>query len=68
MEKDKIKRALAYAGINQTKAAEALGYSQANFAMKMKRESLTDQEKEKLAETMGATYKCYFEFEDGTKI
>lgn len=68
MEKDKIKRALAYAGINQTKAAEVLGYSQANFSMKMKRETLTDQEKEKLAKTMGATYKCYFEFEDGTKI
>lgn len=68
MEKDKIKRALAYAGINQTKAAEALGYSQANFAMKMKRETLTDQEKEKLAKTMGAKYKSYFEFKDGTKI
>ena len=68
MEKDKVKRALAYAGINQTKAAETLGYSQANFAMKIKRESLTDKEKEKLAKTMGAKYKCYFEFEDGTKI
>lgn len=68
MRKEQIKGALAYAGKNQTEAAEALDTTKQNFYYKLQRETLTDQELEKIAESIGAKYKCYFEFEDGTKI
>ena len=68
MKQDQIKRAMAYAGATQTNIAKELGYTQANFSTKIKRESLNDQELENMAQMIGAKYKCYFEFDDGTKI
>lgn len=68
MRKEQIKGALAFANSSQAKAAEALQTTKANLNKKIMRETLTDTELEKIAESIGAKYKCYFEFEDGTKI
>ena len=68
MRKEQIKGALAYSGMSQRKIASELDTTQANLNTKINRETLTDQELEQIAKSIGAKYKCYFEFEDGTKI
>ncbi|WP_279166591.1 helix-turn-helix domain-containing protein [Thomasclavelia cocleata] len=64
----KIKMAMAFKNISQSKLAELIGTSPQNFNKKLKRETLSPEELEKIAKALGATYHCYFEFEDGTKI
>lgn len=68
MKKEQIKGALAFSGISQSELVKNLGYSQANLNKKISRETLTDGELKKIADSIGAVYKCYFEFKDGTKI
>ena len=64
----KIKMAMAFKNISQSKLAELIGTSPQNFNKKLKRETLSPEELEKIAKAIGATYHCYFEFEDGTRI
>ena len=64
----KVKMALAYKGISQAKLAQAMETTASNFNQKLKRESFTVEELEKMAECLGAKYFFGFEFEDGTKI
>ena len=64
----KVKMALAYKGISQAKLAEAMKTTASNFNQKLKRETFTVEELEKMAECLGAKYYFGFEFEDGTKI
>ena len=64
----KVKMALAYRGISQAKLAEAMNTTASNFNQKLKRETFTVEELEKMAECLGAKYFFGFEFEDGTKI
>lgn len=64
----KIKMAMAYKNISQSKLAEMIGTSPQNLNKKIKRETLSPEELEKIGEALGAKYKYYFEFEDGTKI
>lgn len=64
----KVKMALAYKGISQAKLAEAMKTTPSNFNQKLKRETFTVEELEKMAECLGAKYFFGFEFEDGTKI
>ena len=64
----KIKMAMAFKNISQSKLAELIGTSPQNFNKKLKRETLSPEELAKIAKALGATYHCYFEFEDGTKI
>ena len=64
----KVKMALAYKGISQAKLAQAMETTASNFNQKLKRESFTVEELEKMAECLGAKYFYGFEFEDGTKI
>lgn len=64
----KIKMAMAFKNISQSKLAEMVGTSPQNFNKKLKRETFSPTELEKIAEALGAKYQCYFEFEDGTKI
>ena len=59
---------MAFKNISQSKLAELIGTSPQNFNKKLKRETLSPEELEKIAKALGATYHCYFEFEDGTKI
>ena len=64
-----IKAALAYKGIKQGELAEAIGTTASNFNQKLKKDTLTREELEKIAAVLGATYKhWFFEFPDGTKI
>ncbi|WP_282144657.1 helix-turn-helix domain-containing protein [Thomasclavelia cocleata] len=63
-----IKVAIAQGSTSQRKLAESIGMTPANFNQKLKRCTFTDEELEKIAKALGATYHCYFEFEDGTKI
>lgn len=64
----KVKTALAYRKMTQTKLAELMGISRGSFNKKLLRETFTEAELERIAEILGATYHCYFEFPDGTKI
>ena len=64
----KIKMALTYKGISQAKLAEAMETTASNFNQKLKRETFTVEELEKIATILGAKYYFGFEFEDGTKI
>lgn len=69
MNKNQLKKALAFAGITQTAAAAALGISPQNFYNKLQRMSFTDGELAKLAAACGAEYVSCFEFEQaGQKI
>lgn len=45
-----------------------MNMSQPNFNKKLKRQTFTPDELEIIADRLGATYNCYFEFPDGTKI
>ena len=64
----KIKMAMTFKGITQAQLSEMDGTSPQNFNKKLKRETFSPEELEKIAEALGAKYQCYFEFEDGTKI
>jgi len=65
----KIKMALAYRDISQAALAREIGMSPSNFNQKLKRNTFTDEELEKMAEALGARYiPAAFEFPDGTKI
>lgn len=68
MEAKKIKSAITLAGKSQCEIAKELGTSPQNFNTKLKRNTFTDGELEQIAEALGAKYKCFFEFPDGTKI
>ena len=64
-----IKSALAYKGIKQAELAGAIGTTASNFNQKLKKDTITKEELEKIAGVLGATYKhWYFEFPDGTRI
>ena len=64
----KISMALAYRNKSQAELARAIGMTPSNFNQKLKRETFTTTELEKIAEAVGATYHFGFEFPDGTKI
>ena len=64
----KINMAIAYKGISQAALARAIGQTPSNFNQKIKRETFTQEELEKMAEVLGGTYVFGFEFPDGTKI
>ena len=64
----KINMALAYKGISQAELARRIGQSPANLNLKLKRETLKNDELSKIAEALGGNYVFAFEFPDGTKI
>nr|DAV20173.1 MAG TPA: Cro/C1-type HTH DNA-binding domain protein [Caudoviricetes sp.] len=64
----KIKMAMTFKNISQSKLAELVGTSPQNFNKKLKRQTFSPEELEKIADVLGAKFQCYFEFEDGTKI
>ena len=64
-----IKAAIAYKGIKQAELAEAIGTTASNFNQKLKKDTITKEELEKIATILEAKYRhWYFEFPDGTKI
>lgn len=64
----KIKMLCAFKGVSQRKLAEMIGQTPSNFNTKIKRETLTQEELEKIAAALGCVYVFGFEFPDGTKI
>jgi len=64
----KIKMALAYVNMSQAALARAIAMTPQNFHQKIKRESFSMEELEKIAAALGAVYISAFEFPDGTKI
>jgi DNA-binding transcriptional regulator YdaS (Cro superfamily) len=65
----RINMAAAYKMTSQAALARTIGMTPSNFNQKIKRDSLTREEMQKIAEALGATYtpEC-FEFPDGTKL
>jgi transcriptional regulator with XRE-family HTH domain len=63
-----INMAIAYKGISQAALARAIDMTPSNFNQKIKRDTFTREEIEKIAAALGASYNSYFEFPDGTKI
>jgi transcriptional regulator with XRE-family HTH domain len=64
----KINMAVAYKGISQAQLARDIGMTPQNFNRKIKRDTFTADELAAIASVLGAVYKNYFEFPDGTKI
>lgn len=65
----RINMAIAYKGISQAALARNIGMTPSNFNQKMKRQTFTDEELQRIATALGATYiPASFEFPDGTRI
>lgn len=64
----KIKLALTFSGISQAELARKLGTTPANLNQKIKRETLKQDELEKIAEILGCVWRAEFIFKDGTTI
>lgn len=65
----RIKAAAAYSGISQAKLAAAIGMTPSNFNQKLKRCTFTEEELQKIAEALHATFVPFsFSFPDGTTI
>lgn len=64
MKTDQLKRALNYAGINQTQAARLLNISPQNFNNKLYRMSFNESDLKILAAACKAKYVSCFEFTD----
>ncbi|MCD7845246.1 MAG: helix-turn-helix domain-containing protein [Oscillospiraceae bacterium] len=64
----KIKMAAAYSGMSQAEIARSIGMSPSNFSQKLKRDTFTPDEMERIAEALGGKWVARFEFPDGTAI
>ena len=65
----KVKTAAKYGGFSHAKLAEAIGMTAQNFSQKMKRNTFTDEELKKIADTIGAEFIQFsFKFTDGQVI
>ena len=64
----KIKMAIAFAGISEAELARKIGTSPQAFNQRMKTDKFTSEELEQIAEALGGVYSFGFEFPDGTKI
>lgn len=64
----KINMAIAYKGMSQAALARAIDTTPQNFNKKMKRETFTQEELEKIAAALGGEYFFGFKFPDGTNI
>ena len=64
----KIKMALSYAGISQAELARKMGTTPSNLNQKVKRNTLTKEELEQIADALGGAWRAEFVFKDGTVI
>lgn len=63
----KINMALAYRGMSQAELARKIGTTPSNLNRKVKRNTLTKEEMEKIAQAIGGSWRAEFVF-DGTVI
>ena len=64
----KINMALAYKGISQAELARRIGTTPSNLNRKVKRNTLTKEEMEQIAKSLGGSWRAEFVFENGTVI
>lgn len=64
----KINMALAYRGMSQAELARKIGTTPSNLNKKVKRDTLTKEELEKIARALGGSWRAEFVFENGTVI
>ena len=64
----KIKMALSYSGISQAELARRIGTTPPNLNQKVKRNTITKEEMERIATALGGMWRAEFVFEDGTVI
>ncbi len=64
----KLSMALSYKGISQAELARRIDTTPSNLNQKVKRNTLTKEELEQIAEVLGGTWCAEFVFPDGTKI
>lgn len=64
----KVNMALSYKGISQAELARRMNTSPSNLNQKVKRNTLTKEDLESIAEALGGKWIAEFEFPDGTKI
>ncbi len=64
----KIKMALSYAGISQAELARRIGTTPSNLNQKVKRNTITKEEMEQIANAINGTWRAEFVFKDGTVI
>ena len=63
-----IKMALSYKGISQAELARNLETTPSNLNQKIKRNTLTREDLDKIAAALGAEFVCCFRFPDGVEI
>ncbi len=64
----KLKMALSYAGISQAELARRLETTPQNLNLKVKRNTLTKEDMERIAGALGGSWRAEFVFKDGTVI
>ena len=64
----KINMALAYRGMSQAELARKIGTTPSNLNRKVKRNTLTKEEMEKIAKALGGAWRAEFVFQNGTVI
>lgn len=64
----KLSMALSYKGISQAELARRMGTTPSNLNQKVKRNTLTKEELEQIAEILGGEWRAEFVFSDGTVI
>ena len=64
----KLSMALSYKGISQAELARRIGTTPSNLNQKVKRNTLTKEELEQIAERLGGAWRAEFVFDDGTVI
>lgn len=64
----KLSMALSYKGISQSELARRINTTPQNLNQKVKRNTLTKEELEQIAQVLGGIWRAEFEFPDGTKI
>lgn len=63
-----LKMALTYKGTSQAELARRLGTTPSNLNQKVKRNTLTREDLEQIAQMLDAEFVCHFRFADGTEI
>jgi len=64
----RIKMALAYTGKSEAQLARELQTSPSAFNQRMRADKFSADDMEKIANILGASYKAFFVFSDGTQI
>lgn len=63
-----LKMALTYRGVSQAELARQLGTTPSNLNQKVKRNTLTREDLERIAQVLDAEFVCHFRFGDGTEV